>query len=156
MLFLYKMLVLTVSKLIRHSQKQPKNVACSLNEQIWNLALFLLQNSIGMLLLMPSFLGHKSQISVSLLSSCALGQHCGQRGTACVWLWCWGSSASVSQPGEQKCGAGRAARTHRDPTSPGCWSGHNVGLPPAAQVRASSGLSLHCSRGKTCWMLRPC
>lgn len=99
------MLLLTVSKLIRHSQKQPKNVACSLNEQIWNLALFLLQNSIGMLLLMPSFLGHKSQISVFLLISWALGQHCGQSGTACVGLLCWGSSASSSQLGEHKCGA---------------------------------------------------
>lgn len=67
MSFLYKMLLLTISKLIRHSQKQPKNVAGSLNEQIWNLALFLLQNLTGMLLPTPSFLGHKSQISVSLL-----------------------------------------------------------------------------------------
>lgn len=80
------MLLPTVSKLIRHSQKQPKNVACSLNEQIWNLALFLLHNSIGMLLLMPSFLGHKSQISVSLLISSTLEQYCGHRGTACVEL----------------------------------------------------------------------
>lgn len=78
------MLLLTISKLIRHSQKQPKNVAGSLNEQIWNLALFLLHNLIGMLLPMPSFLGQESQISVSLLIFSALERYCGQRGTACV------------------------------------------------------------------------
>lgn len=78
------MLLLTISKLIRHSQKQPKNVAGLLNEQIWNLALFLLHNLIGMLLPMPFFLGHESQISVSLLIFSALEQYCEQRGAACV------------------------------------------------------------------------